>query len=971
MEEIKQDTQAVETAQGPVAGKAEWVAKLRYTKSFLAKVYLSQRGLKEAYCSLFNALASYAGVTTKTAFSCVTFSVKRKPLAMITLTGKSLNLFLALEPSRHAVGRYRLTDVSTKKRFSRVPAKYRVRTQGGLRFALKLIEEAAAEFALEKRQEVLPPVTPKDFPTTSVRELISRGLIRTMGGDRRAARVTKEIPFYVEKEGTKEDLVDDLFSDTVSTENALTDRHEEYGDVLASFAGEGEVRFVKQKIIRSVDQSWVDAIENCLPSLDEVTRNPSHFIEETEELLPIERTKKVTTRSIRHLSQHTGLISRIEGDVVIPSKLLNVFRDESVMTYENKFINTLLIRLFDFVSTRYEEAEEFGASRRKVIFAYDDVIRRGEEVGKVSFNLEVSVPTEEKEKNSFFQSDLWARVKKLREVITDYRGSEFASMMGNAIVRPPVVRTNPILKNKDLRQCLELWEFLEGYDDEAAGVATSESELEISDAQKKFVMQGAAQQYLLFRRFADMNAPIVSNPNKKNEYKMPPQYLGGAEEEAAAVTPSPEEKDETAFWVDVALQAEELYLVEWKEQQARLKAEREELLRLEAQEREERERLERERIHTTVDDTPAKYEEYTPAEFDTPERPAWEPAPEQEAEPEAPAFEDSVVYVMSFAAKLRNADEELKDHYVAIANALLSKEGVHERNAFDHVDFYKGRHTIARVMIAGKTLRVYFMPLAAELVSKYALTDKADVKKFLATPHMMKVKGPRGLKRALALINEINEGAEAKHPALKAKEDFAPISQEDALLAGEVRRRVITAMQRERLTRMRLRPEPPKEEYDYTAEVEAYKKQEAKKQAKAKELVMDVEVSPVAIGKAIERAENEEILATPEPAKPVLEGADGDPLFARVEALSTEAVSLEEPKKKEEPAPVQPAAPVSFQPGGDVLTPKPITADAIFGESPFATNQEAFKQEPEPEPEPVKKKRKNIISRFFGRRGKK
>ena len=49
MEEIKQDAVAVETAQEPVAGKAEWVAKLRYTKSFLAKVYLSQKELKEAY----------------------------------------------------------------------------------------------------------------------------------------------------------------------------------------------------------------------------------------------------------------------------------------------------------------------------------------------------------------------------------------------------------------------------------------------------------------------------------------------------------------------------------------------------------------------------------------------------------------------------------------------------------------------------------------------------------------------------------------------------------------------------------------------------------------------------------------------------------------------------------------------------------------------------------------------------------
>ena len=197
-----------------------------------------------------------------------------------------------------------------------------------------------------------------------VRSVIGKKPIHLLTEDERK-RVPKMQDLWIDiGVSSKEEAENDIFSDTVSTENALTERHEEYDDLLSAFAGEGELRFVKQKIIRSVDESWVKAVEDCLPALDEVTRNPSHFIEETEELLPIERTKKVTTRSIRHLSQHTGLISRIEGDVVIPSKLLNVFRDESVMTYENKFINTLLIRLYDFVVTRYEEAEEFGASRR-------------------------------------------------------------------------------------------------------------------------------------------------------------------------------------------------------------------------------------------------------------------------------------------------------------------------------------------------------------------------------------------------------------------------------------------------------------------------------------------------------------------------------------------------------------------------------------------------------------------------------
>ena len=342
---------AVQSVSGETnAPRAEWVNKLRYTKSFLAKLCLSSKEIKENYSALFNALVAYEGVTAKTSFSCVTFYAKRKQVAIITLTGKTLNVHFALEPSSHSVGRYRLTDVSVKRRFSRVPAKYRVKSKGGLRFALKVVEETAAALSLSKRAVPLPPVTPKDFPSDSLGDLISRGLIRTMGGmDRRVARVTKEIPLYVEKETEKPTSDQDVYSDTVSVGNALTGRHEEYAELSDAFTGEGEIRFVKQRVVRAIDESWVRAIEDCLPALDEVTRNPSHFIEETEELLPIERTKKVTTRSIKHLCQHTGLISRIEGDVVIPSKLLNVFRDESVMTYENKFVNTLLTRLYDFV----------------------------------------------------------------------------------------------------------------------------------------------------------------------------------------------------------------------------------------------------------------------------------------------------------------------------------------------------------------------------------------------------------------------------------------------------------------------------------------------------------------------------------------------------------------------------------------------------------------------------------------------
>ena len=1017
MEERRDET--LQTLPTPNA-RAEWIAKLRYTKSFLAKLCLSDKSLKETYCALFNALTAYEGVSAKTAFSGVTFKYKRQQLAMITLTGKSLTVYFAVEPSTHGAGRYRLTDVSIKKRFSRVPSKLRVKSAGALRFALKVVQEAAAAASLQERVQAQHPVTPRDFPSDSIGSLISRGLIRTMGGNQRPGRVMKEIPLYVEKESVRTRFVDeaagegkegtaegknnevaatsegageafggetsggesalggesgvaananDVFGDTVTSGSALIGRHGEYDELMRCFTGEGEVRFVKQKIIRSVDESWVSAIEDCLSSLDEVTRNPSHFIEESEELLPIERTKRVTTRSIKHLCEHTGLISRIEGDMVIPSKLLNVFRDESVMTYENKFINTLLHRLLDFVTIRYEEALEFGANRKKHIFRYSDKIENGEEKGKVEFYLEVSVPSGEKEKGAFFQSDLWARVLKLKSVISDYCGSEFANMMGNAFIRPPVVRTNPILKNKNLRECLELWEFLEGYDDDAAGVSTQETELDVSDVQLNFTMRNAAAQYMLFRKFAGLEGDITAPVKGAEEAALPKATAEQPSLTTAEVLPDKQE-DETVFWVEVALQAEALALTEWKEEQARLAEERERLLAEAEKEKEEKERMERERVKPTVDDLPAEYNAYTPAEFEE-TAVAADAAPNEEAEEEEAAeeLEDVVLYVKSFVAKLRVSPEEIKDAYCDIANAFLSKAGVRERQAFDHMDFCKGRRTIARVMLSGKTLRVYFMPLAEELKTKYGVEEVTDVKKFAATPCLLKVKGSRSLKKVLDLIAEVNIGADAKVPVVKNKSDYEARTTEESLLMGEVRRRILSAIERERLQRMRRRPEAPREEYDYTEEVAEYNKKKARKAAKAKELVMTENVTSSEIKHALVTAEAQEIVSTEEPKKPVLEGADGDPLYARSEALSDAAVSLVEPKKE---TVEEPKKPVEVQPDGDILYPKPIImVDGKVVQNFSNVRPKSEAPAPAPLTAPQEQKKKGFLSRLFGRRDKK
>ena len=85
--------------------------------------------------------------------------------------------------------------------------------------------------------------------------------------------------------------------------------------------GSATIELKKRYLLRAIDAVWVNMIEDTLPALDTIIRNPSRYIEECDEVLPIELSHNISVRSLRHLSQHTNLISQVDGDNIIPSKI--------------------------------------------------------------------------------------------------------------------------------------------------------------------------------------------------------------------------------------------------------------------------------------------------------------------------------------------------------------------------------------------------------------------------------------------------------------------------------------------------------------------------------------------------------------------------------------------------------------------------------------------------------------------------
>lgn len=285
-----------------------------------------------------------------------------------------------------------------------------------------------------------------------------------------------------------------IYSDTNYFINGIISEYGFYGSFIEAMrAGDASVNINRKTIHKKIEEQWINAIEACLPALDTVMRNYSIGIEEREEVLPIELSKNITSRSIRHLAQHTDYISSVDGDTITPSKILNVFHEETMQTYENKFVNTLIQRLYVFVEKRYTPLEQRGTEESGVGLTFDSSFCLGKTEGRLSLKIEINDPG-----SSENAPDAFSRIVRLRNILTRYLDSRFVKAMQGSYIRPPVMRTNAIIKNKYLRQCLDLWDYIESYEKVGYALEIEEKAEKPGDGLIRELYSLLSLQYMMF-----------------------------------------------------------------------------------------------------------------------------------------------------------------------------------------------------------------------------------------------------------------------------------------------------------------------------------------------------------------------------------------------------------------------------------------------------------------------------------------
>lgn len=266
------------------------------------------------------------------------------------------------------------------------------------------------------------------------------------------------------------------------------------------------------------NNNWIEIIEETLPYIANAIDKPNRLLNNNEEILQIEKTKKVTVESIKHLSKHTNLIQEIdEEENVIPKKILNVLKEESFATYENRFIYTLVLRINDFIANKKQKAIEVNNQTyredKKLNYTANTVV--GKEMVDINISINSNTNAKTGETGQSREENILGKInileKKMLELCTtqNFKLFEKARFL---LVTPPLKMTNALLKNPNLQCAVKLWNFIMDSTEEDGEREQSTETIKNDSKLKNLIDESFLLDYVILNNFQ-------KKPNAKQEEK--------------------------------------------------------------------------------------------------------------------------------------------------------------------------------------------------------------------------------------------------------------------------------------------------------------------------------------------------------------------------------------------------------------------------------------------------------------------
>ncbi len=152
------------------------IFQIRYVRSFQAKLSQAEDVTKDYYNELKNYALSYKKANDRVSWHYDSVNVGRNAVLKFAIRGKTLCVYLALDPEAYADTKYKVEKAESKK-FEEVSCLYRIKNDRRCGYAKDLIDAAMAAVPTEKGKE-----SNEDFraPYEETKALIKKGLIKEL-----------------------------------------------------------------------------------------------------------------------------------------------------------------------------------------------------------------------------------------------------------------------------------------------------------------------------------------------------------------------------------------------------------------------------------------------------------------------------------------------------------------------------------------------------------------------------------------------------------------------------------------------------------------------------------------------------------------------------------------------------------------------------------------------------------------------
>lgn len=146
-------------------------------KTFKAKLIQSEDIVKEYYSVLKNRLLSYRKVNDRMSKARESFRFGRTCVARMSIRGKTLKLYLALDPNEYVDTKYKFEDASDVKYAVDTPFLMKIKNPRRLKYALELIDEVMANVGTTPKRAIDELDYASDLPFESTEDLMEKGLV--------------------------------------------------------------------------------------------------------------------------------------------------------------------------------------------------------------------------------------------------------------------------------------------------------------------------------------------------------------------------------------------------------------------------------------------------------------------------------------------------------------------------------------------------------------------------------------------------------------------------------------------------------------------------------------------------------------------------------------------------------------------------------------------------------------------------